>query len=246
MSVIVFNNNSDKYLYLLDYLQEQGIIPKVIDVNVASTLEDWFDSIRPAGQKVFLPFSYEDLSQDKELLRQKIQGLETKGWRNLIVLPFEGMTDKSIAERVRDLGLKFVQDKFVQTKYKHEFNDKPVFIHGKLDVKAVKEKTDWGMDKPYVEVQTRGGIESNRVQEQLKDIHETIIDPDDEMKEESGQDKFTGIRQTKEELDEAKEKTFDTSIDLSKLPEDKSYNATKREEADDKDYRKKRRKIFGL
>jgi len=99
--VIVFNDNSVKYKYLLQYLKEEGYEADVKDVNVASSLEERFETISPEGSKVFLPFSNEDLVKDNERLRQVIQGLESNGWRNLIVLPFEGMTDKSIEDRVK-------------------------------------------------------------------------------------------------------------------------------------------------
>jgi len=98
--VVVFNDNSVKYKYLLQYLKEEGYEADVKDVNVASSLEERFETISPEGSKVFLPFSNEDLVKDNERLRQVIQGLESNGWRNLIVLPFEGMTDKSIEDRV--------------------------------------------------------------------------------------------------------------------------------------------------
>jgi hypothetical protein len=126
-NVIMFNDSSNKALYLLDYLVEQGYNPKVIDVNVASTLEEQLDKVTNDGTKVFLHYTYEDLKEDKEKLRQEIQGLESKGWRNLIVLPFEGMNDDVIELRVQDLGLKFVSDK--------------------VDVKV-----QGGIEKPYVEV----------------------------------------------------------------------------------------------
>jgi hypothetical protein len=103
--VVVFNDNSMKYKYLLQYLKEEGYEADVKDVNVASSLEERFDSIRPEGQKVFLPLSNEDLVKDNERLRQVIQGLESNGWRNLIVLPFEGMTDKSINDRVKTIEI---------------------------------------------------------------------------------------------------------------------------------------------
>lgn len=104
--VIVFNDNSNKSIYLLDYLVNEGYNPEVKDVNVASTLEDRFEPITPSGMKVFLPYSFEDLKDNNEHLRGVIQGLESKGWRNLIVLPFEGMTDASIEKKVKELGLK--------------------------------------------------------------------------------------------------------------------------------------------
>jgi len=102
--VIVFNDNTPKSLYLLDYLLTEGYNPKVIDVNVASTLEERFDSIQPEGYKVFLALSYEDLLDGN--VYDLIKGLESQGWRNLIVLPFEGMTDKDIEKRIKKLGIK--------------------------------------------------------------------------------------------------------------------------------------------
>ncbi len=104
--VIVFNDNSPKSLYLLDYLLTEGYNPKVIDVNVASTLEERFDSIQPEGYKVFLALSYEDLLDDNERARDILKGLESKGWTGLIVLPFEGMTDADIDKRIKKLGIK--------------------------------------------------------------------------------------------------------------------------------------------
>lgn len=116
--VIVFNDGTGKSLYLLDYLVEEGYNPKVIDVNVASTLKERLDSIKPEGYKVFLSLSYEDLLEDNEREREVLKGLESKGWTGLIVLPFEGMTDARIEAEVTKRGLKVKEVKEVKDNIK--------------------------------------------------------------------------------------------------------------------------------
>jgi hypothetical protein len=218
-NVIMFNDSSNKSLYLLDYLVEQGYNPKVVDVNVATTLEECFSKLTNDGTKVFLQYTYEDLKEDHEKLRQEIQGLESKGWRNLIVLPFEGMDDKTIELRVQDLGLKFV----------HKLN-----IPGDKPPEPYNEPY-----KPYVEVPGK----PNRVQEQLKDVKETVIEPktNEEIPEDFVENKGTkwqdnavigtktfhvGKDDVRQIIDTAPNPVavadYDTSIDLSKLPEDKN------------------------
>jgi hypothetical protein len=102
--VYVLDDGTKKSKYLLQYLKEAEYNPKVVTVNSKDSLVTWFENINPNdGYKVFLQFTNEDLTKDNERLRQEIQGLESKGFRNLIVLPFEGMRDSTVDERLKDL-----------------------------------------------------------------------------------------------------------------------------------------------
>lgn len=101
--VYVLDDGTKKAKYLKQYLKEEGYNPKVVTVNSKDNLVTWFENINPDdGYKVFLQFTNPDLNKDNERLRQEIQGLESRGFRNLIVLPFEGMKDSTIDQRVAD------------------------------------------------------------------------------------------------------------------------------------------------
>ncbi len=59
--------------------------------------------------KIFLPFYTEQLAADNELLRRQIQKVEALGFKNLIVLPYEGQDEKTIKYRAKNAGL--IEDK---------------------------------------------------------------------------------------------------------------------------------------
>ena len=66
------------------------------------------------GVKIFLPFTVQELVADNELKRREIAKLESLGFKNLIVLPYEGHDNQYIKETAIKAGLidtKKLQDK---------------------------------------------------------------------------------------------------------------------------------------
>jgi hypothetical protein len=56
--------------------------------------------------KIYLPFTVQDLVENNEEKRREIAKVEALGFRNLIVLPFEGQDRKTIEFQARNAGIK--------------------------------------------------------------------------------------------------------------------------------------------
>src|SRR4029078_9006679 len=67
-------------------------------------IEDWFSQIKP-DNKVFLHFCYDDFQGKDNHLREVLKGIESKGFHNKIVLPYEGMDKKTVEKRARQKGI---------------------------------------------------------------------------------------------------------------------------------------------
>ena len=71
-------------------------------VNPEDDLLTWFSPI-DEEVKIHLHFCYEDYLKDHEKLRKEIQRLELGGYKNRIVLDYEGLDRKTMSERAKKL-----------------------------------------------------------------------------------------------------------------------------------------------
>jgi hypothetical protein len=134
---IIDNGSAGSKLLKYDYPKLE-----VIGVNVASTIEDWFENLDPDNGKIYLPLNADELRADHEKLRQVIQGLETKGFRNKIVLPYEGMDSDSMNKQAKMWRPEWSKPKLPTAK--------GIDIGEKTKIESI------ALD---VEVKTRGGID---------------------------------------------------------------------------------------
>jgi len=170
---IIDNNSAGSKLLKIDYPELE-----VIGVNAASTIEEWFSELDPDNGKVFLPFNADELRADHEKLRDVIHGIETKGFRNKIVLPYEGMDADTMEKTSKMWRPEWTKPKLPtakgidigeKTKIEAIALDTEVGEFGiKDDEFILKGEDDIGMDKPYIEVAGKPAEH---------------IDPDDEMKD---------------------------------------------------------------
>jgi len=78
----------------------------VVKVNNSDSLVEQFTKVKNDGTKIFLPFVVEDLVAYNEKLRKEIQEVEALGFKNLLVLPYEGNERKLIEFRAKNAGIK--------------------------------------------------------------------------------------------------------------------------------------------
>ena len=77
----------------------------VVKVNNSDSLVEQFTKVKNDGTKIFLPFVVEDLVAYNEKLRKEIQEVEALGFKNLLVLPYEGNERKLIEFRAKNAGI---------------------------------------------------------------------------------------------------------------------------------------------
>ena len=79
----------------------------VIKVNGSDSLVRQFTKIDNKDRiKIFLPFTVQDLVAYNEKLRREIREVEALGFKNLIVLPYEGHDAKTIEQKAKEAGIK--------------------------------------------------------------------------------------------------------------------------------------------
>ena len=93
---IIDNGSAGSKLLKFDYPELD-----IIGVNAASNVEEWFKGLNLNDCKVFLPCNADELRADHEKLRDVIHGLESRGFRNKIVLPYEGMDADTMDKQSR-------------------------------------------------------------------------------------------------------------------------------------------------
>jgi len=99
---IVFDNGSIASKLLQDELKDA----KVVKVSGTNLLENFtqFDS-KKQDQRIYLPFTSDQLVANNEQLRKDIASVEGVGFKNQVVLPYEGDDDKTIKYRAKRAGL---------------------------------------------------------------------------------------------------------------------------------------------
>jgi hypothetical protein len=105
--IFVFDDGSIGSKLLQDELKERYDI-KLIKVNPEDDLLTWFSPI-DEEVKIHLHFCYEDYLKDHEKLRKEIQRLELGGYKNRIVLDYEGLDRKTMESRAADKFLDMKQ-----------------------------------------------------------------------------------------------------------------------------------------
>jgi hypothetical protein len=105
---------------------------KTIEVNPGLSLLESFTKVGQ-DRKTHLHLPHEVLSSNHEQYRKEIRKLELMGYKNLIVLPYEGLDWKTLTERARKAGITKVQDRQNKNKV------------------IVEDETD----KPYKTIRTR-------------------------------------------------------------------------------------------
>jgi pyruvate/oxaloacetate carboxyltransferase len=91
---VLDNGSLGSRLLQHEYKDQYEITP--VKVNKGDLVEQFTKIENKDGIKVFLPFDVEDLVADNEKLRREIQKVEHLGFRNLIVLPYEGRSKQEI------------------------------------------------------------------------------------------------------------------------------------------------------
>ena len=86
-------------------LQHEQKDTEVIKVSGTDLVENFTKFNNNDNSRVYLPFTVEQLAANNEQLRKDIQKVESLGFRNLLVLPFEGNTEKDIEQRAKDAGV---------------------------------------------------------------------------------------------------------------------------------------------
>jgi len=99
---IVFDNGSIASKLLQDELKDA----KVVKVSGTNLLENFtqFDS-KKQDQRIYLPFTSDQLIANNEQIRKDIQKVEGVGFKNQVVLPYEGDDEKTIKYRAKRAGL---------------------------------------------------------------------------------------------------------------------------------------------
>src|SRR6187431_456225 len=99
---IVFDNGSIASKLLAKELEGA----KVVKVTGSDLVQNFtqFDS-KKTDQRIYLPFTSDDLVANNEQLRKDIASVEAVGFRNQVVLPFEGSDSKTIEYRAKDAGI---------------------------------------------------------------------------------------------------------------------------------------------
>ena len=87
--IFVLDDGSPGSKLLQEEYKDQYDI-KVIKVNKGSLVEQFTKVENKDRIKIFLPFDADDLVKDNELKRREIKEVESLGYRNLLVLPYEG------------------------------------------------------------------------------------------------------------------------------------------------------------
>ncbi len=155
--IVIFDDGSIASRLLQHELKDKYDI-KVVGVNIADDLFECFAKIS-SDKKVHLHYTYEKYAENKEQLRKDIQNIEHLGFRNLVVLDYEGLDQKTMEYRAADAGI-VGRDKEGRPDIK--VTGKPVAIILDEPTKefTVKDNTvvvkdEEFKDKPYRTVRTR-------------------------------------------------------------------------------------------
>lgn len=101
---------------LLQYELKDKYDIKAVGVNVSDNLLECFTKIQP-DRKVHLHYTYEEYAADHEQLRKDIQKVQAMGFKNLVVLDYEGLDEKTMRYRAKAANLLGTEKP-----YKEEFN----------------------------------------------------------------------------------------------------------------------------
>ena len=75
---------------------------QTVKVDGSKRLKEQFTKVENKDRiKIFLPFDADDLVKDNELKRREIKEVESLGYRNLLVLPYEGASKFEIEFRAK-------------------------------------------------------------------------------------------------------------------------------------------------
>ena len=142
---VLDNGSAGSKLLQEEYKDQYDI--DVIKVNNADSLVEQFTKVDNKDRiKIFLPFTVQDLVAYNEKLRREIREVEALGFKNLIVLPYEGRDTKEVEFLVNNLSKKgqTLQDKDFDepSGTVEEFDFDP-------DKDVIKDE-----DKPYKSIRT--------------------------------------------------------------------------------------------
>lgn len=100
-NIIIFDNDSIGSKLLKHEYKDA----EVVKVEGSSLLESFtkFDS-KNEDQRIYLPFTVEQLAADNERVRKDVDALKALGFNNQIVLPYQGNEDKYIEYKAKEVG----------------------------------------------------------------------------------------------------------------------------------------------
>lgn len=106
----MFDDDSKAFKLLYNELKDvKNVIVKDVGKAIVGDIKQTDDYLlqlfAKADNKIktYLHFTNEDLTANNENLRKQIQKVEEVGFKNQVVLPFEGMDQKTIEERYAEL-----------------------------------------------------------------------------------------------------------------------------------------------
>lgn len=83
-------------------LQKEQKDAQVIKVSGSDLVQNFTKFDPKNDDRIYLPFSADELSANNEQIRKDIQKVESLGFKNQIVLPFEGDIKKDVEYRAKD------------------------------------------------------------------------------------------------------------------------------------------------
>ena len=99
---ILDNGSAGSKLLQEEYKNQYDI--KTVKVDAKADLVQQFTKIDNKDRiKIFLPFTVQDLVANNEKLRREIQKVESLGFKNLIVLPYEGRDKQEVEFKAKKL-----------------------------------------------------------------------------------------------------------------------------------------------
>ena len=98
---IVFDNGSIASKLLQSELKDAA----VVKVSGNDLVENFTKFDPKKDSRIYLPFTVEELVANNEQLRKDITKVESLGFKNQIVLPYEGDDKKTIAYRAKQAGV---------------------------------------------------------------------------------------------------------------------------------------------
>lgn len=100
-NIIIFDNGSIGSKLLKHEYKDA----KVVKATGSSLLESFtkFDS-KNKDQRIYLPFTVEQLAENNEQVRKDIGALKVLGFDNQIVLPYQGNENKYIEYKAKEVG----------------------------------------------------------------------------------------------------------------------------------------------
>ena len=110
--IYVFDDGSLESKLLQHELKDKYDI-KAVGVNVSDNLLECFAKIQP-DRKVHLHYTYEEYAADHEQLRRDIQRVQALGFKNLVVLDYEGLDEKTMRYRAKAANLLGTEKPYVE------------------------------------------------------------------------------------------------------------------------------------